>query len=317
MVSTPRPATQERSIPDPPQVSVCICTFRRPEGLRLLLESLTRQENAPPFEVIVVDNEPGETARAVASSFLARLDLTYLADASPCLARARNRSVQAARGDVLAFADDDEEVPPAWLATHLATLHRFNAAATSGPVRYVFDPHIPDDIRGCRIFQRPALPTFANLPWFWAFTGNACIRRSALPDPNHPFAEHFGRTGGEDVDCFKRIAEAGGRLVFSGPDTCVTEHRDHARANHAWIRRRALRNGGNLADMQWQQETRLRRVHYAAMCVKQGLAQTWRARGLARHQPVEALNQRIDAWMNFGRALAVFGYRYPEYGARR
>lgn len=297
--------------------SICVCTYRRPDGLRRLLESFTRQHDAPPFEVVIVDNDPAHSAREVADSFRDRLSVQYLNDPAACLATIRNHSIRAARGAFLAFADDDEEVVDTWLGTHHRMLHQTGAVAASGPVQYVFEERVPPGIRHCRLFKRPEIPAGRDLPWFWAFTGNAYIRRSALPDQRQPFREHYGTTGGEDVDCFKKMVDAGGRLIMSGPDAMVIEYREYDRARYTWVLRRALRNGGNLADMQWAHETRRAKFILALRSLKQGLAQAWRARRLEKTDPLAFVEQSIDASVNFGRFLSVFGYRYPEYGARR
>jgi succinoglycan biosynthesis protein ExoM len=294
-----------------------VLTYRRNAGLARLLGGLVAQVDAPRFEVVVVDNDPQGGARVVVDGFRDRLVLRYHVDPVRCLARLRNRSVMAARGMFLGFVDDDEEVPPTWLAAHHALLERTGADVSSGAVEHRFDPQVPAVIRACKMFQRPAAFTAGHpLPWFWAFTGNAYVRRSALPHATMPFEPHFGRTGGEDVDCFRRMVEAGRRLVYSGPETCVVEERGLARANRDWVRRRAIRNGGNLADIQWGHEPGWRRVVFAAKCLRQGLAQGWRARHLDAADPVEAMNQRIEGWMNIGRCLAVFQFRHAEYGAR-
>jgi glycosyltransferase involved in cell wall biosynthesis len=297
--------------------SICVCTYRRPEGLRRLLDSFTRQQDAPPFEVVIVDNDPAHSARDIAESFRDRLSIQYVNDPSACLATIRNHSIRVARGAYLAFADDDEEVVGTWLATHHRILNQTGAVAASGPVRYEFDERVPPGIRQCRLFKRPEIPAGKDLPWFWAFTGNAYVRRSALPDQQRPFREHYGSTGGEDVDCFKKMVDAGGRLVMSGPDAMVIEHREYDRARYAWVLRRALRNGGNLSDMQWAHETRWARFILALRSLKQGLSQAWRARRLAKTDSLAFVEMSIDASVNFGRFLSVFGYRYPEYGARR
>jgi len=318
MVTAQRESTQDLSGGHEESVvaSICICTYRRPDGLRRLLESFTRQIDAPSFEVVVIDNDPGESGREVAATFHDRMRVRYVTDSSRCLAAIRNRSIREARGDFLGFADDDEEVVDTWLTTHHRMLHQTGAVAASGPVRYVFDERIPQGIRNCRLFKRPNIQTGKDLPWFWAFTGNAYVRRDALPDQVHPFNEHFGKTGGEDVDCFKKMVDAGGRLVMSGPDACVIEHREYDRARYGWLVRRALRNGGNLADLQWAHETRFRRLRYALKCLKQGLVQSWQARRLSRVDSLAFVEKSIDACDNFGRFLSIFGYRYPEYGAR-
>src|SRR5258708_10279142 len=58
--------------------SVCIATLNRPMGLDRLLSSLEAQNNAPEFEVVVIDNNPHGTARPVVANFADRLALTYV-----------------------------------------------------------------------------------------------------------------------------------------------------------------------------------------------------------------------------------------------
>lgn len=297
--------------------SICVCTYRRPAGLHRLLESFTRLIDPPAFEVVVIDNDPDHGARAIAESFGDRLTVRYFTDPARCLATIRNRSIREARGTFLAFVDDDEEVVDTWLATHHRVLTQTGAVAASGPLRYMFDERTPPGIRECRLFKRPHIGEGHDLPWFWATTGNAYVRRDALPDPDKPFREHYGSTGGEDVDCFKKMADAGGRLVMSGPNASIIEHRPYDRARYAWVVRRALRNGGNLADMQWAHEKRLAKIHLALRSLKQGLSQAWKARRLSKIDSLAFVEMSIDASVNFGRFLSVFGYRYPEYGARQ
>ena len=104
--------SQERSS----QVSVVIPTVGRGEVLRRCLASLG---SAPPWvrEVIVVDNRPGqgdteEIVRAMASG---DDRFRYVAEPRPGYAVARNRGVSEARGEIVAFADDDVVLDRGWL----------------------------------------------------------------------------------------------------------------------------------------------------------------------------------------------------------
>ena len=51
-----------------PDVTVCACTYRRPEGLRALLDGLAAQRfgaiSPPRIEAVIVDNEGNAAARA-------------------------------------------------------------------------------------------------------------------------------------------------------------------------------------------------------------------------------------------------------------
>jgi O-antigen biosynthesis protein len=98
-----------------PVISVVVCTYNRPDQLKVCLEHL-EQQRYPSFEVIVVDNNPqAELVRAhVASLNAARY--RYVPEARAGLSAARNAGVSASSGDIVAFVDDDEEPDACWLA---------------------------------------------------------------------------------------------------------------------------------------------------------------------------------------------------------
>jgi hypothetical protein len=113
-----------------PSVSVVICTHGRPRELRACLESL-RELNTPPDEVLVVDSCPSdnEAQRACAGN-----PVRYLVERQPGLSRARNRGVSEARGELIAFTDDDCVVDPRWLD---GLREAFEDALTMAVVGYV------------------------------------------------------------------------------------------------------------------------------------------------------------------------------------
>ncbi|MEV6975226.1 glycosyltransferase [Kitasatospora sp. NPDC093806] len=96
-------------------VSVVIATRDRVDALRRCLDSLLRNGH-PRYEVIVVDSAPADDAaeRLLHDRFPGRV--RYLREPVPGLARARNRGLAAARGDLVAFTDDDTLADPGWIA---------------------------------------------------------------------------------------------------------------------------------------------------------------------------------------------------------
>ncbi|MEV0191025.1 glycosyltransferase family A protein [Kitasatospora purpeofusca] len=98
----------------PVTVSVVVCTRDRTESLRSCLDSLLRT-GYPHTEVLVVDNAPRDdaTERLVAARYRDRV--RYLREPVPGLARARNRGLAAAGGEVVAFADDDLIIDADWV----------------------------------------------------------------------------------------------------------------------------------------------------------------------------------------------------------
>src|SRR5215216_4473470 len=96
-----------------PSASVVVCTRDRPDDLARCLPGLQALA-AQGHEVIIVDNCPSDdrTARLVAGYPLIR----YLYEPRPGLDVARNCGILAAKGEVVAFTDDDVEIDPGWLA---------------------------------------------------------------------------------------------------------------------------------------------------------------------------------------------------------
>jgi glycosyltransferase involved in cell wall biosynthesis len=99
----------------PPFISVIVCTYNRPDQLAVCLDHLERQQY-PSFEVIVVDNSPQTRAVRAQVRALDPARFRYVPEPRAGLSRARNAGVSVAKGDILAFVDDDEEPDVCWLA---------------------------------------------------------------------------------------------------------------------------------------------------------------------------------------------------------
>ena len=66
-------------------------------------------------------------------------DARYVHEPRPGISHARNRGVAEAKGDFVAFIDDDELPAPNWLESLLLTQRTYRADVVLGPVRPVFD----------------------------------------------------------------------------------------------------------------------------------------------------------------------------------
>ena len=89
-------------------VSVVVTTCCEPVKLERCLRSLLACDYEH-FEIIVVENRPGSgsTRRMLAKSFGAVREMRYAEESRPGLSRARNKGVMVARGELVAFIDDD------------------------------------------------------------------------------------------------------------------------------------------------------------------------------------------------------------------
>jgi O-antigen biosynthesis protein len=104
-----------RSFPGSELISVVVCTRDRPQQLENCIAGLSRQRY-PHFEVIVVDNAPtGDLVRKIVTELGPGPQYRYLVEPRPGLSWARNTGVAVARGEIIAFLDDDDEADPYWL----------------------------------------------------------------------------------------------------------------------------------------------------------------------------------------------------------
>jgi glycosyltransferase involved in cell wall biosynthesis len=110
-------------------VSVVVCTHRRPLMLAGLLQAIGRLDPAPD-EIVVVDNDPGELA--VRGAALAA-GVRYQREARRGLDHARTTGLEAARGDLVAFIDDDCVPSASWLRALPELFDDPCVAAVTGP----------------------------------------------------------------------------------------------------------------------------------------------------------------------------------------
>jgi succinoglycan biosynthesis protein ExoM len=230
-----------------PHITVCICTFRRPALLRRLLIDLKGQQTHHlfTFAIVVSDNDGEHTARPVVAEVAAGspVQFTYCSEERQNIALARNCALAHARGDFIAFIDDDEFPVPNWLYHLLTTCEQTRASGVLGPVRPHFDVSPPRWIIDGGFCERPEHPTGTVMEWSKCRTGNVLLRRAMLHDLPAPFRAEFG-TGGEDVDFFHRMTLRGHVFVWCN-EAVAYEVVPPTRWTRRYMLARALLRGRN------------------------------------------------------------------------
>ena len=226
-------------------ITVCICTFKR----HLLLANLLKRIQSQPtdgkftFSVCIVDNDASESARVTVSDFSAgsNLPVAYVCEPVQNIARARNRAVENARGDLIAFLDDDELPDDRWLI-HLYTMATATGAAgVLGPVLPCFQIAPPRWAMRARVFERPSNRTGEILQWQDTRTGNVLLKRWLFAPGKQWFDPDYGR-GGEDKDFFRRMIGEGHCFVWCNEAT-AWETIPASRCTRRFQLRRALLRG--------------------------------------------------------------------------
>ena len=98
-------------------ISVVVCTYNRAESLRETIYSLLKQDlKAVPMEILVVDNNSSDNTKNVVASFGEgnQFPIRCVFEGQQGLGYARNTGIQAAKGEIIAFIDDDIEVEPVY-----------------------------------------------------------------------------------------------------------------------------------------------------------------------------------------------------------
>jgi succinoglycan biosynthesis protein ExoM len=226
-------------------VCVCICTFKRPELLATLLKKLEQQQlkDELTMSVVVADNDKHRSGEAsvIEARARGRLAIVYCVEPEQNIAKARNAALRHAKGEYLAFIDDDEVPDDQWLVNAVRFCRAADVDGMLGPVRPYFQHQPPAWLTKGRFCERPEPATGHVLPWRETRTGNVLLRAALVERDAEPFAVAFG-AGGEDQEFFKRLIARGAVLQWCN-EAPVYELVPPERCRRRYLLQRALRRG--------------------------------------------------------------------------
>lgn len=227
-------------------VTVCICTYKRPQMLRKLLLGLNDQKTEGfGFSVTVVDNDQDRSAESMLIGLRKKLKyrVRYVCETRKNIAGARNAALRNAEGEYIAFIDDDEFPQNNWLKDMLETCGRENAQGVLGPVLPHYDEASPRWLKKSGLCDRRRFLSGTILKNTTVMrTGNVLFRRELFCHHGMSFDEKFGLTGGEDSDFFRRALGKGFTFVWCD-EAGVYEHVPPERSTRGYHLKRALLRG--------------------------------------------------------------------------
>ncbi|MBI3802222.1 MAG: glycosyltransferase [Nitrospirae bacterium] len=227
-----------------PLISVVVCSYNGAKTIRDCFEGLMRLDY-PNYEVIVVDDGSTDETGAIAEEYGFQLIQTE----NRGLGSARNSGLAAARGEIVAYIDDDAYPDPHWLTYLAAMFMRTPHVGVGGPN---LPPPEDGSIADC-VANAPGGPIHVLLSDQEAehIPGcNMAFRRSALLavggcDPQF-------RAAGDDVDLCWRLQQRGGTLGFS-PAAMVWHHRRNSVVRY-WKQQQGYGKAEALLAKKWPEK---------------------------------------------------------------
>ena len=212
-------------------ISVVVCTYNRSQSLRKTLDSLADQllPAESPWELIVVDNNSKDDTAEVVSKFsrTSSLSVRYVFEMNQGLSHARNTGVRAARGDIIAFTDDDVTVDPRWLFELQKTFTEFDCACVAGRIVPVWNGQKPSwlKLEGPQALRSGTVVSFdlgdepCEVNTVPPVGANMAFKRTVFENYGS-FRSDLGKRGndpmlGEEVEFCARLSHAGDKLVYA------------------------------------------------------------------------------------------------------
>jgi GT2 family glycosyltransferase len=209
-------------------LSVLVCTYNRALSLRKTLDSVAVQDIAPSvgWEIVVVDNNSTDGTRQVVEECGRQSAgrIRYVLEPQQGVSHARNTAVREARGEIVAFIDDDETASVDWLRNLTAHLDSEEWIGAGGPIAPQWERPRPKWTEAGSSFTAGPLVSFTYTPDPQApdllttppFSANLAIRKKIF-EKFGGFRTDLGRVGdlllsNEDTELGRRLMAAGLRL---------------------------------------------------------------------------------------------------------
>ncbi|MGD1896158.1 MAG: glycosyltransferase family 2 protein [Phormidesmis sp.] len=236
-----------------PLISAIICTHNREQYLGAAIDSLLTQ-TMDRYEIIVVDNASTDGTAAIAKSRTHDSKVRYVHEATLGLSVARNRGAEEAKGEILAYLDDDAEASPGWLAALLRVFdENEKIAIAGGKVTLIWPPNaqpprwLSDDLAsGLGAYDLGDKLTYIQQPSLTPRGLNYAVRKSFL-NAVGGFDTHLGRVGknllSNEEQQLTRLALERGQQVAYVPDALAAHNVSPARMKPGWFLSRSWWQG--------------------------------------------------------------------------
>jgi glycosyltransferase involved in cell wall biosynthesis len=253
-------------------ISVIIPTRNRADLLAPCLASLCHQSPQVDFELLIIDNGSSDTTQNVIKGYQSKIpNLTGIFAPEPGLHTGRHAGMNAAKGELLVFADDDIEALSTWLSSIDEAFKNPAVAMVGGNNYPMFLESPPKWLEA--LWNRPTFSGHKSIPSlsvieftkpvteispYQIWGCNFAIRKHVLLKAGgfHPDAmpnELIRFRGDGETHVSRYVAESGMKCAFH-PGASVYHKVTPERMSHAYFRRRGFNQGVSDSYTQLRQQ---------------------------------------------------------------
>lgn len=236
-----------------PTISVALCAFTEERWHTLVraIESV-RNQTIPPYEIVlIIDHNPELFERATMYT-RDMPDVVVVENSFPLgLSGSRNSGVANARGEIIAFLDDDAVAEPDWLEQLLAGYAHKDVISVGGSIHPVWvdgrPPWFPDEFNWVYGCTYRGMPDY-TYPVQRLIGCNMSFRRDVFATIGE-FRNGYGRIGnfpiaGEETELFVRTTHIlPDKVILYEPRAKVHHHMPASRANWRYFQSRCFAEG--------------------------------------------------------------------------
>lgn len=207
------------------KISVVLCTYNRRESLGRTLNSFVEisTPESSSWELILVDNNSQDKTKTFVEGFQKRckLNIEYVFEGKPGLSHARNRGIEQADGEVIAFTDDDVIVDKYWLLNIQKAFEEHDVSCVGGKILPIWEIPKPKWLTQelghvLALLDRGDKPLYLDSPVVWG--ANFAIKSDTF-EKYGGFDTNLGRIpgrlfAGEETEFVRRILNKGEKILY-------------------------------------------------------------------------------------------------------
>ena len=238
------------------KLSIVICTYNRSsflkEGLSAVLHQMDLLQNDE-VELLVIDNNSNDDTAGVVSEFQSfpNKNLRYVFENQQGLSYSRNTGIKSAKGEFVAFVDDDAVIGEHWLSSLFDALYCVDAHVFGGPIYPRFEVPCPKWMDP-KYFVRTFASTNGCLRGMSANEGfaggNVCFKKEIF-DVIGLFDTSIGMMGntlglGEETELFSRLSKSPyGAKLYNLEEMCILHFEAAYKLEATYIKNRIVLSG--------------------------------------------------------------------------